>query len=82
MQMGGKLDGQVLNAVAPGRLVHLVDEKTGDRYLVDTGATFSVFPFCGSAAPTGPTLRGPNGQLIPCWGDRQLILSFSGRTFK
>jgi len=82
MQMGGKLDGQVLNAVAPGRLAHLVDEKTGDRYLVDTGAAFSVFPFCGSAAPTGPTLRGPNGQLIPCWGDRQLILSFSGRTFK
>ena len=80
--MGGKLDGQRLAAVAPGRLIHLVDEISGDRFLVDTGAAFSVFPHHATTSPCGPTLRGPNGYAIPCWGEKQFTLIFSGRQFK
>ena len=80
--MGGKLGGQRLGAVAPGQLVHLVDEKTGDKFLVDTGAAFSVFPHHATTPSSGPALRGPSGQSIPCWGEKQLSLVFSGRMFK
>ena len=79
--MGGKLGGQGLNAVAPGRLIHLVDEKTGDMFLVDTGAAFSVMPHQATTIPLGPKLHGPNGLAIPCWGERCITVSFSGHLF-
>jgi len=44
--MAGKLvrRGRI-NAIAPGHLVHIVDESTQRRFLVDTGAAYSIFPF-------------------------------------
>ena len=48
--MGGRKLGSWVAASAPaqpggsGRLVLLVDEVTGDKFLVDTGAVFSVLP--------------------------------------
>ncbi len=32
--------------------------------------------------PDGPLLSGPAGKNIPCWGERRLELSFSGRRFQ
>jgi hypothetical protein len=78
----GKLDRQGrLNAVVPGSLVHIVDQLSNRRFLVDTGASYSIFPHTSSAAPSGPRLRGAAGQLIPCWGEKTFDLSFQGRRF-
>ena len=78
----GKLDRQGrLNAVVPGSLVHIVDQLSNRRFLVDTGASYSIFPHTSSAAPSGPKLRGAAGQLIPCWGEKTFDLSFQGRRF-
>ncbi len=70
-----------LNAVAPGELFHLVDELSARQFLVDTGASYSIFPHVSSAPASGPVLKGPGGQGIPCWGEKVVKLVFSGRQF-
>ncbi len=81
--MAGKLDvpGR-LNAVAAGSLVYVTDQASSRRFLIDTGASFSILPHQSSARPSGPNLSGPDGQPIACWGDRTLHLVFSGQQFK
>ncbi len=71
-----------INAVAPGRLVHIADESTQRRFLVDTGAAYSIFPFSSSGKQSGPHLMGADGLHIPCWGERRLSLIFHGRRFE
>ena len=79
----GKLRARgLLNAVAPGRLVHVVDTSTNRRFLVDTGAAYSIFPHFSSSPPRGPSLAGPAGGVIPCWGEKQLTLTLDGKQFK
>ena len=80
--MAGKLvcRGPV-NAIAPGALLHVQDQPTGVKFLVDTGAAFTVLPYKSSSAPTGPALRGPNGVNIPCWGEFKTVLTFDGHIF-
>jgi hypothetical protein len=79
----GKLSVQGrLNAVIPSTLVHVTDQISGRRFLVDTGAAFSIFPHQSVDPPNGPLLSGPAGKNIPCWGERQLELSFNGRRFQ
>ncbi len=46
----------------------LTDELTNDRYLVDTGATLSIVPCNQNSSPSGPLLKGADGQPIPSWG--------------
>ena len=73
----GKLGCQDrLNAVGPGNLVHVKDQLSDRRFLVDTGASLSLFPSSSAAAPSGPRLIGPAGQPIPCWGERVFTLFF------
>ena len=71
-----------LNAAAAGMLVHITDQLTGRRYLVDTRASFSLVPDQSRAPTCGPRLVGPNGAAINCWGERTLQLRFSNRTFQ
>ena len=71
-----------INAVAPGRLVHIVDESSKRRFLVDTGAAYSIYPFSSSGRQSGPHLTGADGLHIPCWGERRLSLVFHGRRFE
>jgi hypothetical protein len=79
----GKLGCQGrLNAVIPGTLVHIEDQLSNRRFLVDTGASFSLFPHTSAAAPSGPRLIGPAGQPIPCWGERVFTLLFHGKQFQ
>ena len=82
MQLGGKRPcrGQ-LNAVAPGQLLHVVDSLTKRRFLVDTGAAYSIIPHSSTDHPVGPALQGPGGQAIPCWGERELQLQLGDRVF-
>jgi hypothetical protein len=49
-------------------LIFLTDELTNDRYLVDTGATLSIVPGSQNSSPSGPLLKGAEGQPIPSWG--------------
>jgi hypothetical protein len=67
-QGNGGAGGQ-LNAVAPGELLHLTDKLSGRRFLVDIGASYSIFPHQSSQPVCGPVLKGPGGQTIACWGD-------------
>jgi hypothetical protein len=71
-----------LNAVAPGQLVHIVDQLTGRRFFIDTGASYSIFPHRSMSPPSSPTLPSVNGQRIPCWGKRPVQLNFHGRRFE
>jgi hypothetical protein len=61
--------------------LHLTDELSGRRFLVDTGASYSIFPHQSSQTVCGPVLKGPGGQTIACWGEMQLPVQFSGRRF-
>jgi hypothetical protein len=70
-----------LNAVAPGLLFHVVDSLSKRRFLVDTGAAYSIFPHTSPELPSGPALQGPGGQAIPCWGEKELQMQIGDRLF-
>jgi hypothetical protein len=53
---------------ANARLIILTDELTNDSYLVDTGATLSIVPCSKNSSPSGPLLKGADGQPLPSWG--------------
>ncbi len=82
MQLGGKLTHRGFLTVTPVRLVHVLDQLSNRRFLLDTGASYSIFPHSSSSPPTGPLLAGPSGTSISCWGEKEFSLSFSGRLFK
>ncbi len=58
-----------------------MDQLSNRRFLVDTSASYSIFPHSSAAPPSGPKLRGAAGQLIPCWGEKTINLSFQGKPF-
>jgi hypothetical protein len=60
-------------------LIFLMDEFTNDRYLVDTGATLSIIPCASNAGPSGPHLKGADGQPIPSWGFVSKTVQFQGK---
>jgi hypothetical protein len=62
-------------------LIFLTDELTNDRYLVDTGATFSIVSCTAKSSPSGPLLNGADGQPIPSWGFIQKTVQFQGKLF-
>jgi len=64
-------------------LVHITDQLTDWRYLVDTGASFSLVAHLSKDPPaTKPRLTGPNGLPILCWGEEKRQLRFGGRSFE
>jgi hypothetical protein len=82
LQLVGKVGGPGrLNAVAAGQVIHMLDQITNRRFLVDTGASYSILPHRSSLPATGPKLFGPAGQLIPCWGDGLVQLPFQDQDF-
>ena len=85
MCLAGKLvvQGQVAT-VAPGQLLYVTDAVSLKRFLVDTGSSYSIYPFKPSACvskPTGPMLELPNKQVVPTYGEKVMSVCFSGRTF-
>jgi hypothetical protein len=62
-------------------LIFLTDELTNDRYLVDTGATLSIVPCNKNSSPSGPLLKGADGQPIPSWGFIKKTVQFQGKLF-
>jgi hypothetical protein len=82
LHLVGKLGGPGrLNAVTAGQLIHMLDQISNRRFLVDTGASYSILPHHSSLPATGPKLFGPAGQLIPSWGDRLVQLRFQDQYF-
>jgi hypothetical protein len=59
----------------------MLDQVSNRRFLVDTGASYSILPHRSSLPASGPTLYGPAGQSIPCWGERLVRLRFQDLNF-
>jgi hypothetical protein len=81
LQLGKLASWGWLNTVTPSPLVHIENQLAKRRFLVDTGASFSIYPFSSKAAPTGPTLFGSAGKLILCWGEKSISMQFNNRKF-
>jgi hypothetical protein len=62
-------------------LIFLTGELTNDRYLVDTEATLSTVPCNQNSSPSGPLLKGADGQPIPSWGFIKKTVQFQGKLF-
>jgi hypothetical protein len=59
----------------------VADQLTGTKFLVDTGASYSIFPHKSKRPPSGPRLRGPGGQDIACWGEKEMAVFFGGQRY-
>ena len=64
-----------------GRLALLLDEATQQRFLVNTGSSYSIIPHQSQAPTSGPRLCTANHSPIACWGDRKLHVAAGGRRF-
>jgi hypothetical protein len=62
-------------------LIFLTDELSHDRHLVDTGTTLSVVPCNSKPTPSGPLIKGADGQPISSWGFVEKKCPISGQTF-
>ena len=87
MQFSGKRQGrreeEELNSLPVGGfLIYLQDVLSNRNFLVDTGASRSVFPHHSSAAPSGPRLLMADGRPAKAWGSRTLPLQFGNRRFQ
>ncbi len=77
--MAGKLGCRgVVSAVHPGRLFYITDSVSSQRFLMDTGSSFSIMPWESSDTPSGPNLTAADGRRIPCWGERPFTVTISG----
>jgi hypothetical protein len=63
----GKCPQRRLKLVAStgGRLIFLRDRISGQSFLADTGATYSVLPHRSNAPLSGPNLVAPDGAFNP-----------------
>jgi hypothetical protein len=70
-----------LNAIAAGQRIHMQDQISNRRFLVDISASYSILPHRSSLPATGLKLFGLAGQHIPCWGDSLMQLRFYDQDF-
>jgi hypothetical protein len=66
----------------PSWLLYLVDDCMGRRFLVDSGAAYSVWPHSSSTPSSGPPLRGADGASISSWGRCSMAVTAGGRRFE
>ena len=82
MYLVGKLEHRQEDAFSlPGgsagsSLIYLHDELSNRRFLVDTGASISVFPSSASNSSTGVRLLTADGSTVTCSGSRTIPLRF------
>ena len=72
----------MLCAIAPGPLLHIKDMYSGQLFLIDTGASYSIIPHRSSSPTCGPALTNADGQALPCWGERTRTLLLGGQKVK
>lgn len=82
--MVGKLLGrQEINTLPAGNLIYLTDSLSSRDFLIDTGASVSVFPYHGSPTQfTKLKLHTADGTMVPCHGERLLPLKFGSHSFE
>ena len=64
-----------------GRLAPLVDEASQQRFLVNTGSSYSILPHKSKQPTSGPHLCGADRSPIACWGDCRLHVAAGARRF-
>ena len=64
-----------------GQLALLVDEASQQRFLVDTGSSYSILPHKSQQPHSGPRLCTADRSPIPCWGGRKVHVAAGGRRF-
>ena len=65
-------------------LLHVEDSRTGQKWLVDSGALLSIIPPTPeqkSRGPNGPPLQAANGTRIQCYGKTHRTITIGGRDF-
>ena len=65
-------------------LLHVIDSRRKEKWLVDGGAIISIVPPSPHHLKTGPfgeELRAANGSRIPCYGTIFCTLSIGGKDF-
>ena len=81
----GKLGGwEAVAAVScgpKGQLALLVDEASQQRFLVDTGSSYSILPHKSQQPHSGPRLCTADRSPIPCLGGRKVHVAAGGRGF-
>jgi hypothetical protein len=73
--------GESSEMISHGNLLHLQDQLSGRHFLVDMGATYSVFPHRFLAPASGPALTSPGSWPIVTWREKEVQLSFDGQHF-
>jgi hypothetical protein len=66
----------------PGELFYVIDSSTGQKFLVDSGSSYSIIPFSSHRPTSGPQLMAANRRLIKCWGFQRSRISFGGWTYQ
>jgi hypothetical protein len=88
LRLAGKLASRgVINAVRPGSsstvagswLFFIMDQSSHQRFLVDTGSSFSILPHRSSAPATGTALWSANNTRIRCWGQKTAAITVNGQ---
>ena len=64
-----------------GRLALLVDEASQQRFLVDTGSSYSIIPHMSKQPMSGPRLCTADRSPIACWGSCKVHMAVGGRRF-
>ena len=64
-----------------GQLALLVDEVSQQRFLVDTGSSYSILPHMSQRPRSGPRLCSADRSPIASWGGRKVHVAAGGRTF-
>ena len=64
-----------------GQLALLVDEASQQRFLVDTGSSYSILPHKSQQPHSGLRLCTADRSPIPCWGGRKVHMAAGGRRF-
>jgi hypothetical protein len=53
-----------------GWLFFFKNAATGEKFLVNTGSSYSILPYRSTRKPYGPALRATNRRSIKCWRSR------------
>ena len=63
------------------QLALLVDEASQQRFLVNTGSSYSILPYKSKQSTSGPRLCTADCSPIACWGDHRLHVAAGGKRF-
>ena len=71
-----------VSSAPKGQLALLVEESSQQRFLVDTGSSYSIIPHKSRESQAGPRLCTADCWPIACWGTHKMHVAEGGRRFK